>query len=153
MAGTPHHPWMKVPILLASLILVGSLIGCAKASPSPPAELIRPVDTPSGRGYDIVEIEPLEGETHEACEMLISAMNASDSYRAANFYPEAQIAGCNGGPSEDNSNIYHFRLNGVCREEICGSVLMGWYAVDKKSGRAWELDINDYSHGLEITPG
>src|SRR3954468_11451415 len=31
--------------------------------------------------------------------------------------------------------FYIVRLHGRCREEICGSTLIGWYAVQKRTGR------------------
>ncbi|HZG34176.1 MAG TPA: hypothetical protein VEZ59_12930, partial [Sphingopyxis sp.] len=64
------------------------------------------------------------------------------------------IAGCDG--IIDSSNPPGFRIlrvNGYCQEEICGSVLMGWFAVEEETGRIFEVaDVVDWKLGSEVTP-
>ena len=72
---------------------------------------------------------------------------------AAGIYGSAQIQGCDGGaPEEAAPNFNLLRLNAYCHEEICGSVLLGWYLVDTESGRVWEWDMAEDARGAEITP-
>lgn len=83
--------------------------------------------------------------------MLIEAINSTAGFRESHFYPEARIAGCEGGESEDIPGLIVLRLNAVCRQELCGSVLMGWYAVDVETMRVWEWDVEAWQLGEEIT--
>ena len=36
---------------------------------------------------------------------------------------------------------YILALRGRCREEVCGSTLIGWYAVRKRTGGVFEWDV------------
>ena len=47
--------------------------------------------------------------------------------------------------------FYILALRGRCREEICGSTLIGWYAVQKRTGRVFEWDVGDWRLGAPIT--
>jgi hypothetical protein len=45
---------------------------------------------------------------------------------------------------------YILALRGRCREEICGSTLIGWYAVRKRTGRVFEWDVGERRLGAPI---
>ena len=47
--------------------------------------------------------------------------------------------------------FYILALRGRCREEICGSTLIGWYAVQKRTGRVFEWDVGEWRLGASIT--
>ncbi|VVT05008.1 hypothetical protein ERY430_41175 [Erythrobacter sp. EC-HK427] len=65
-------------------------------------------------------------------------------------YRDEQIYGCELGPRE-GTDLHTGRLNAHCREEICGSVLLGWYAVDLEAGRVYDWDYEEWQPGEEIT--
>src|SRR5690349_2872225 len=47
--------------------------------------------------------------------------------------------------------FYLVRLSGRCREEICGSTLIGWYAVQKRTGRVFAWDVGEWWVGAPIS--
>ena len=47
--------------------------------------------------------------------------------------------------------FYIARLSGRCRQEICGSTLIGWYAVQKRTGRVFEWDVGEWRVGAPIS--
>ena len=46
--------------------------------------------------------------------------------------------------------FYIVGLRGRCREEICGSTLIGWYAVQKRTGRVFAWDVGESRLGAPI---
>ena len=84
----------------------------------------------------------------KACNSIKVALVESGRFKAS------QLAGCDG--IIDSSNPRGFRIarvNGYCREEICGSVLLGWYAVEASSDRVFEIeDVAEWTLGPEVTP-
>ncbi len=48
---------------------------------------------------------------------------------------------------------YILALRGWCRETICGSTLIGWFAVHKRTGRIFEWDVGEDRLGTELRPG
>lgn len=66
-------------------------------------------------------------------------------------YPAQQASGCFEVTEQDPPGFYVTRLNAVCQQEICGSVLLGWYAVEAKTGRVFEWDMGALEMGPEIT--
>jgi hypothetical protein len=86
----------------------------------------------------------------EACDRARAAVAARGDYRIS------QIVGCDGGLSSDHIDevgYYVLRLNGACREEICGSVLLGWYAVNQSTGDVYDWDIGDSKPIKRVLPG
>lgn len=81
----------------------------------------------------------------EVCALIKNAVVAQGQYR------EAQIASCD-PVSEMRKGYLVTRLNGHCREEICGSVLLGWYAVHRDSRRVFKWTVGDDTPGAEIYP-
>ena len=47
---------------------------------------------------------------------------------------------------------YVLALRGWCREEICGSVLIGWFAVEKRTGRVFAWDVGEWRLGAPLGP-
>lgn len=68
--------------------------------------------------------------------------------------PASHVAVCEGIPEEDSpAGYYVMALRAHCREELCGSTLMGWFAVEKATGEVFEVDVNDWEVGRAITNG
>ena len=79
------------------------------------------------------------------CELITAAVVARGEYR------EPQVAGCD-TMSEKPGGYLVTRLNGHCREPVCGSVLLGWYAVQRDTGRVFEWNMAEDALGPEIVP-
>jgi hypothetical protein len=47
---------------------------------------------------------------------------------------------------------YILALLGWCRETTCGSTLIGWFAVHKRTGRVFEWEVGEDRVGLELGP-
>lgn len=47
---------------------------------------------------------------------------------------------------------YILALRGWCRQTICGSTLIGWYAIQKTTGRVFEWDVAEWRLGFAISP-
>jgi hypothetical protein len=47
--------------------------------------------------------------------------------------------------------FYIVGLRGRCREEICGSTLIGWYAVQKRTGRVFAWDVGESRAGPPVS--
>jgi len=89
----------------------------------------------------------LAASGNEVCKLVKSAVVAQGQYR------ETQIAGCDGTVQNEYPEGYTVvRLNGFCREQVCGSVLLGWYAVQQTSGRVFQWNVADWALGPEINP-
>lgn len=105
--------------------------------------LLAPILANCGRTEDAQSI----ASDDRVCELVKRAVAKRGDYR------EAQIAGCDrSAPNEDFKGYAVVRLNAYCREEICGSVLLGWYAVQLGSGRVFEWNVADWQLGPEIRP-
>jgi hypothetical protein len=105
-----------------ALLVAALLVGCA------------PVDAPKA---------VLSGE--KACERVMSVLAANKTYRAE------QMAGCDGGKDDNKPGYYVLRVNGSCHEpEGCGSVLLGWYAVEEKTGAVHEIEVSEWQIGRRI---
>ena len=147
MALTRLKRWLIATHLLASTVLAFSLSSCGESSPALDGDLHGSSAAPTKDQPKLVKIQPLEDQTLEPCDLAIAAVVA------AGIYGSAQIQGCAGGaPEEAAPNFNLLRLNAYCHEEICGSVLLGWYLVDTESGRVWEWDMAEDARGAEITP-
>jgi hypothetical protein len=85
------------------------------------------------------------GSDERACELAKRAVA-----EAGDFSP-SQIAGCDVSLDEEtHKRHYVLRLNGYCREEICGSVLLGWYAVDRITAQVSEWDVAEWKLGRPL---
>ena len=92
------------------------------------------------------EDEPSPARTEAAaCRLAI------DAQIEAGLYEPSQIAGCNHAERDGTAGGYYvLRLNAPCHEEICGSVLLGWYGVEKDTGRVFDWDISDHAPIAEV---
>ncbi len=96
-----------------------------------------------------------------ACEPLkpvesIEAACASASSRvtALRHLPVSHVVQCEGLESSDEPSGYQIvGLHGPCVEEICGSTLMGWFAVRKENGDVFEYDVAESKLGRAVTVG
>ncbi|WP_073974011.1 hypothetical protein [Erythrobacter donghaensis] len=105
-----------------ALLVAASLVGCA------------PVDAPKAVSSD-----------GEACERVMSVLAANKTYRAD------QMAGCDGGKDDNKPGFYVLRVNADCRDpQGCGSVLLGWYAVEGATGAVHEMDVAEWTVGPRI---
>jgi hypothetical protein len=126
---------MSKPRILAVVILASSLLSCGteKGKPTPSTET---------EAYFDVAADA------KACNLIKAALVARGDFKATD------IAGCDG--IIDSANPPGFRVtrvNGYCHEEICGSVLLGWFAVEEDTGRVFEIaDVGDWKLGSEVTP-
>lgn len=53
-------------------------------------------------------------------------------------------------PVHNPPGFYVFGLHGWCGDEICGSTLMGWFAVQKATGRVFEWNVAENKLGPPI---
>lgn len=83
-----------------------------------------------------------------ACDAIKAALVASKRFESRT------IAGCDGVVNSENPSGFRIaRVNGFCREEVCGSVLLGWYAVEERSGSVFEVaDVGDWTLGPQVNP-
>ena len=81
----------------------------------------------------------------QACERTMAVLVANRSY------PADQMVGCDGGTTDENAGHYVLRVNGVCNDpQGCGSVLMGWYAVEASTGVVYDWDVAELEIGKRI---
>jgi len=65
--------------------------------------------------------------------------------------PASHVAFCDGVSERDGPPGYYvMALRAHCREELCGSTLMGWFAVKKATGEVFEVDVNDWQVGRAV---
>jgi hypothetical protein len=63
----------------------------------------------------------------------------------------ASIPGCETLRAVDSPRgFYILALRGRCREPVCGSTLIGWFAVQKRSGRVFEWDVAESGLGRPV---
>ena len=67
--------------------------------------------------------------------------------------PATHVASCEGGLQEDVPGHYVVSLHGHCREEICGSTLMGWFAVRQRDGAVFDFDVGNWKVGRPVREG
>ena len=80
----------------------------------------------------------------EACEV------AKTRVSALWHFPVSQVAFCDPiGEADSPSGYYVLGLHGKRYDcgEVCGSTLMGWFAVQKTTGRVFEWDVADMKLG------
>lgn len=81
----------------------------------------------------------------QACARVMSVLAANKTYRAE------QMASCDGGEDDNNPGYYFLRVNAYCREpQGCGSVLLGWYAVEASTGAVHDIDVAEWTVGPRI---
>ncbi len=81
----------------------------------------------------------------QACDRVMFVLAQNNTYRAE------QMASCDGGTDENNPGYYVLRVNGFCRDpQGCGSVLLGWYAVEAATGAVHDMDVGEWQIGQRI---
>lgn len=50
------------------------------------------------------------------------------------------------------SGFYIVALRGTCHEDMCGSTLIGWYAIRKENGQINKWNVGDWKLGERIGP-
>lgn len=74
---------------------------------------------------------------------------------AARGLPFSHVAVCD--PSSEVPELpdyYVLALRAYCREDLCGSTNMGWFAVQKTTGDVFEIDdVGDWTLGRRVTGG
>ncbi|NBB25301.1 hypothetical protein GVM20_09210 [Porphyrobacter sp. SLTP] len=101
--------------------------------------------TVTSAGYASAE-EPLPMTSDDqACERVMSVLVANRTFHAD------QLAGCDGGRDDQNPGFYVLRVNGICGDpQGCGTVLMGWYAVEASTGAVHKWDVAEWQLGARI---
>jgi len=61
--------------------------------------------------------------------------------------PVAHIASCEAGMQGDVPGYRVVSLRGHCREEVCGSTLIGWFAVRQTDGAVFEFNVGEWKVG------
>lgn len=73
---------------------------------------------------------------------------------ARGHFPKSAIAFCDViVPEAQPKGFYVLGLHGKrddCGDEVCGSTLMGWFAVQKATGQVFEWDINEDRPGKRV---
>lgn len=65
--------------------------------------------------------------------------------------PTGHVATCDPISEADSpDDHYVLALGADCREELCGSTLMGWFAVKKATGAVFEWDMAEGQIGVEV---
>ena len=82
----------------------------------------------------------------EACNAVQTTLAAAKRYSAA------EMAGCDGIIDDQNPDGFRvLRVNGYCEQDVCGSVLLGWYALQLATGRVFEVsDLSEIAIGSEV---
>ena len=63
----------------------------------------------------------------------------------------SSIPGCETIRAGDSPRgFYVLALRGRCREQICGSTLIGWFAVQKSTGRLFVWEVGEWRLGTPI---
>ncbi|MBO9502843.1 hypothetical protein [Brevundimonas sp. A19_0] len=71
---------------------------------------------------------------------------------AARGLPLGHVASCDPVGAEDSPAGYHvLGLRAVCDQDLCGSTLMRWFAVETATGTVFECDMAEWRLGPEVT--
>lgn len=77
---------------------------------------------------------------------LAKARVAAYHHRTLSSIPSCETLRAGDSPR----GFYVLALRGWCREPICGSTLIGWFAVQKRTGRVFEWDVGEGRLGAPI---
>lgn len=65
--------------------------------------------------------------------------------------PTARVAMCDPVSEADSPDGYYvLGLRAHCGEELCGSTLMGWFAIERATGAVFEWDMAEGQVGAEV---
>lgn len=79
-----------------------------------------------------------------------ACFTATDRVAAVRQLPATHVAVCEAS-SNSVPGYYVVGLWGHCREDLCGSTLIGWFAVRKTDGDVFELDVGDWTVGRPLS--
>ena len=65
--------------------------------------------------------------------------------------PPAHVASCEADSHSDLPSYYVVSLRGHCREEMCGSTLIGWFAVRKADAAVFEFNVGEWKVGQPVS--
>jgi hypothetical protein len=86
--------------------------------------------------------EPVAG-AEAACAVAI------DRVTTLRGLPAGHVARCE--PLGEENGYYPLALYAHCREDLCGSTNMGWFAVRKTTGEVFEWDVTEQKPGQRLT--
>lgn len=68
--------------------------------------------------------------------------------------PLSHVASCEDIAEADSPDGYYvMALFAYCKEELCGSTNMGWFAVNRTTGDVFEVvDVADWKLGRRVAP-
>lgn len=76
---------------------------------------------------------------------------ATDRVTRQRGLPASHVASCDAIVPKDAPHEYYvMALRAHCREAVCGSTNMGWFAVRKTTGEAFEWDVAEGKLGSPI---
>ena len=65
--------------------------------------------------------------------------------------PTAHVAMCDPLADAEGPDGYHvLGLRAVCNQDLCGSTLMGWFAVEKATGAVFEWNVAESRVGAGV---
>lgn len=83
--------------------------------------------------------------TEAACTL------ATAQVTAARGLPPGHVASCDPVREGESPAGYQvLGLRAVCDQDLCGSTLMGWFAVEKATGTVFEWDVAEWRLGPEV---
>lgn len=65
--------------------------------------------------------------------------------------PTSHVAHCE--KLGEANGYYPLALYAHCKEAVCGSTSMGWFAVSKTTGEVFEWDVTEERAGVTVTNG
>lgn len=141
---------MRVIALTLGLMLGATVAACSeRASPSEPAASER-ANHLSNQAHDttLFESTPVR-DVESACVAATARVTTERSL------PVSHVAACD--PNAEVAELpgyYVLALRAYCREDLCGSTNMGWFAVQKTTGEVFEInDVGDWTLGRRVTGG
>lgn len=63
--------------------------------------------------------------------------------------PTSHVARCEN--IGEDADYYPLALYAFCRDDLCGSTSMGWFAVSKRTGEVFEWDLTEEKPGPRLT--
>jgi hypothetical protein len=95
---------------------------------------------------------PSCAKSHPVPDVQAACTVATARITALRHLPISHVAYCEGSQSADNLQAYYIvGLHGRCLEEVCGSTLMGWFAVRKSDGNVFEYNVGESKVGRSVT--
>ncbi|WP_420477635.1 hypothetical protein [Brevundimonas sp. FT23028] len=73
---------------------------------------------------------------------------ATQKVTAVRGLPTSHVARCEN--LDEKNGDYPLALYAFCRQDLCGSTSMGWFAVNKRTGEVFEWDVTEEKPGRRI---